>query len=200
MSWDLGEVWRRVLLDAARRVIRDALVSDSAEGLVRDVPAAESDPVLLRPAGCFVSLHDRATHALRGCIGRLEDSGPLIEAVRQTAVGVLSDPRFAASPVTADELPRLEIEISVLSPLRPIDGPEGFDLLNDGIYLIYGSRHGCFLPQVARQTGWTRQQLLTRLCTEKLGLPPFTWRDPRTRFLAFSVTVIGPEPFESGYA
>jgi AmmeMemoRadiSam system protein A len=193
MSVQLSHAARRALLDAARRALRDALWGRKA-----DLSLAAPHDELMEPAGCFVSLHDRSTHALRGCIGRLDATHSLIQAVRETAAGVLDDPRFVDNPVTAGELPRLEIEISVVWALRAIDGPECFDLLNDGIYLTHGQRHGCFLPQVARETGWTREQLLGRLCTEKLGLAPTAWQDPAMRYMAFPVTVLGPEPFETG--
>lgn len=149
-----------------------------------------------------MSLHRIDTHALRGCVGRLDARQPLIEVVADTAAGVLNDPRFSNDPVVLAELPRLEIEISVLSPLRSAAGPHDFDLLNDGIYLIYGQRAGCFLPQVARQTGWTRERLLDRLCTEKLGLPAIAWRHPDARLLKFTTCILGPEPVEkpSGHA
>jgi AMMECR1 domain-containing protein len=120
---------------------------------------------------------------------------PLVEVVGLMARSVLADPRFEDRPVSADELADLEIEISVLGPLRLLDGPDGFDPLNEGIYMTLNQRRGCFLPQVARETGWTRQQLLERLCSEKLELPANAWRDPQARFEAFPVEIIGPEPF-----
>jgi len=155
----------------------------------------EDDPVLAQPAGCFVSLHDLHTHALRGCVGRIDASAPLLDALRDAASGVLEDPRFVQSPVTLDELPRLSIEISVLSPLAPARDALDFDLLNDGIYLRIADRGGCFLPQVARETGWTKEQLLDRLCTEKIGCPRDAWRSADATLQRFSTVIIGPEPF-----
>lgn len=191
---------QRALLDVARDAIRRRL---TAHPPPQDDPAcsgpdAAADPSLLQPAGCFVTLHSARTHALRGCVGRLDAADPLIDAVRRAAVSVLSDPRFADDPVRLAELPELEMDISVLSPLRPAPGPLAFDLLNEGIYLTWGEgRAGCFLPQVARETGWTREQLLARLCVEKMGLPPDAWQDPRAKLFVFSTLVIGPEPFET---
>ena len=194
---------RCVLLDAARDTIRSAL---RGGGAAEPAPPAVSspaagaadpaDPVLTQPAGCFVTLHRLGTHELRGCVGRLDAVDPLLVAVRRAAGAVLHDPRFANNRVTLDELPRLEIEISVLSPLQPTAGPLDFDLLNDGIYLTWGDRAGCFLPQVARETGWDRPHLLARLCTEKMGLPPNAWQDPAAKLYRFSTEVVGPEPFE----
>ena len=188
---------QRLLLDSARDVIRQVL----RDGQPRDeaVPAdpVTADDALTQPAGCFVTLHRLRTHELRGCVGRLDAVDPLLVAVRKAAAGVLSDPRFAGDPVRLDELPRLQIDVSVLSPLRPAPGPLEFDLYNDGIYLTWGQRAGCFLPQVARETGWDKTQLLARLCVEKMGLPPTAWQDPRARLFHFTTVVVGPEPFET---
>jgi AmmeMemoRadiSam system protein A len=149
---------------------------------------------LTAPAGCFVSLHELSTHRLRGCVGRLDPNLPLWDAVRQTANDVLHDPRFVTLPVTASEVSDLMIEVSVLSPPREAATVLDFDPLTDGIYLTSGGRAGFFLPQVARETGWTREQLLDRLCMEKLGLPPHTWRGGGVKLFTFGVEVIGPEP------
>jgi AmmeMemoRadiSam system protein A len=182
-----------VLIDAARETIRQTLRGQPA----RDDEPAPDDPALEQPAGCFVTLHRLDTHALRGCVGRLDAAEPVLRAVRGAAAGVLRDPRFTSDPVRPDELPKLQIDVSVLSPLRPAPGPLAFDPVNEGIYLTWGERSGCFLPQVARETGWTRQQLLARLCVEKMGLPPDAWQDPAAKLFVFTTTEIGPEPFET---
>jgi AmmeMemoRadiSam system protein A len=180
---------RSRLIDIARVTIIDALAKKQP---AIHPPIEETE--LNLPAGCFVSLHERLTHRLRGCVGRLDANLALAESVRQTARDVLDDPRFTDRPVTTADLAHLEIEVSVLSPPRPADSPLDFDLADDGIYLVAGAHAGCFLPQVARETGWSREQLLDRLCTEKLGLPPDTWRKPESKLYTFQVEVIGPEP------
>lgn len=111
------------------------------------------------------------------------------------ASAVLEDPRFLTDPVRLEELPLLDIELSILSPLRPAEHPLDFEPLLDGIYLTFGDRSGCFLPQVARETGWSKQQLLDRLCTEKLGLSPLAWKHPASRLYRFTALLIGPERF-----
>jgi hypothetical protein len=80
--------------------------------------------------------------------------------------------------------------------MKPVPTPLDFDPLNDGIYLTCQARSGTFLPQVGRQTGWTREQLLARLCTEKLGLAPNAWQEPSAKLLTYQALVIGPVPFE----
>ena len=181
---------RAALLDLARTVIRHRLQGNADDP---DIPAPDN-PELLQPAGSFVSPHEIDNHRLRGCVGRLDAATSLFDSVKHTAASVLKDPRFLDHPVMLEDLPSLLIEISVISPLRPCTAAD-FDLETDGIYATFGERSGCFLPQVARETGWTREQLLSRLCTEKLNLPPETWRHPATQFNAFATQLIGPEPF-----
>ena len=195
---------QQILMDAARDAIRRKLGGQSRHAPPSQgdqASAAPADPALLQPAGCFVTLHTLRTHALRGCVGRLDATEPLLAAVRHSAESVLSDPRFADDPVRLDELPDLQLDISVLSPLRPAPGPLAFDPPDEGIYLTWGDgRAGCFLPQVARETGWSKEQLLSRLCVEKMGLPPTAWKDPRAKLFVFTTLEIGPEPFERAAA
>src|SRR6185437_3324614 len=159
------------LLDIARGVIRQTLAGRPA-----GIPEGH-DLDLYQPAGCFVSLHEHGGK-LRGCVGRLDATEPLIAALSSAAVSVLGDQRFRHEPVTLAQLRQIELELSVLSPLRPVPNVLAFEPKVDGIYLSIGGRGGCFLPQVARQTGWSREQLLDRLCSEKLGVPPASWRRP----------------------
>lgn len=180
----------RTLLDIARAVIRSTLAGQPPPEI------HTNEPALLQPAGCFVSLHEQGTHRLRGCVGRMDAADPLIVALRKASASVLGDPRFRGDAVGLYELPILEIEVSILSPLRPAPGLLDFDPLLEGIFLKLGARSGVFLPQVARETGWTKEQLLGRLCTEKMGMPPDAWRRPGAQLLVFSTQIVGPERFE----
>jgi AmmeMemoRadiSam system protein A len=189
------------LLNIARRCIRDALRPTSNDTHShRHEPHVEApaDAALHQLAGCFVSLHHLASHRLRGCVGRLEARDPVYLAVARTAVGVLNDPRFHDHRVAFDELPTLSIEISVLSPLRDAAHVLDFDPQHDGIVLTCGRHGGCFLPQVARETGWTREQLLDRLCVEKMGLRAGAWRDEDVKLETFTTLILGPEAFGQG--
>src|SRR5438128_769684 len=129
------------LLDIARSVIRKTLAGIAAGA----VECHDLD--LYQPAGCFVSLHDHGGK-LRGCVGRLDATEPLVAALSAAAVSVLGDQRFRHEPVTPADFPKLELELSILSPLRPVPSPLAFELQTDGIYLTIGKRTGCFLPQV----------------------------------------------------
>jgi len=151
-----------------------------------------TDPLFLQPAGCFVSLHRKDTHALRGCIGILNSGKTLRLALTSAAESVIGDPRFLAEPVTRFELAELTIEVTILGPLEKAKSVLNFEPTQQGIHLTFRGKTGLFLPQVARETGWTREQLLARLCTEKLGVPETAWNDPTAELRTFRADVIGP--------
>ncbi len=124
--------------------------------------------------GAFVTLKKYGT--LRGCIGRFEASDPLFEVVRDMAIASSTqDYRF--SPVEPDEIPELEIEISVLTPMRKITAIDEFQLGKHGIYIRKGNRSGTFLPQVAAETGWTKEEFLGHCAQDKAGLGWNGWKD-----------------------
>jgi AmmeMemoRadiSam system protein A len=174
---------KRVLLAVARRTV-EAQVGG------RQPPAASSeDPDLNRPCGAFVTLH--VGGRLRGCIGNFQGRGPLIETVREMAVAATRDPRFVHQPLRADELEDLDIEISVLSPLEKAANPLDIELGVHGIYITRGGATGCFLPQVATETGWSKEQFLSHCCAHKAGLSPDAWRDPQTTTYTFTAEVFG---------
>jgi AmmeMemoRadiSam system protein A len=184
-----------ILLQIARQAIVHALrPGGPAQSQVSAGQLAH--PFLDERCGCFVSLHRMGTHDLRGCIGRMVSEDPLRQTLVEVAKGVLDDPRFADDPVTSSELRELELEITLLSQLHEARDPLDFDPAEQGIYLSVAGRRGCFLPQVARETGWDREQLLCRLCSEKMGLPPYAWQGEDVRLRTFTTTILGPEPVE----
>jgi AmmeMemoRadiSam system protein A len=178
---------RQLLLRIARQAIHAALSGE------RPKPAA-SHEALHRPAGCFVSLHEIASGRLRGCVGRLEAVEPLLLAVHGSALDVLEDPRFTEDPVTRAELHLLDLELTVVSNLLPARHCLDFEPLEHGICLRIGGETACFLPQVARRSGWGREQLLDCLCTEKLQVPAEAWRDAAAHLSTFTAEIVGPEP------
>ncbi len=126
------------------------------------------------PCGAFVTLREKGD--LRGCIGRFDASEPLAAVVQQMAVAAATqDPRF--SPVRADEVPSLEIEISVLTPMKRISSIDEIELGRHGIYMRKGGRSGTFLPQVATETGWTKEQFLGHCARDKAGIGWEGWKD-----------------------
>ena len=169
-SREQGELNRRQqerLLSVARSAIEEHVRTG------RRLEVKESDPDLLRPGAAFVTLRKGGT--LRGCIGILEASAPLIETVRDRAImAATHDPRFPA--VQPDELSQLEVEVSVLSPLRRVQSADEIDISKHGIVAQAGTRSGVFLPQVAEETGWSRDVLLAHLCRDKAGLSADAWK------------------------
>jgi AmmeMemoRadiSam system protein A len=182
----MNEVQRKTLLKVAR---------DTVEAVIRN-PKSEignpksDDPQLNAHCGCFVTLKNH--EQLRGCIGQFVSEGPLIELVAEMAkASATGDPRFFADPIAPDELNELDIEISVLSPLQRTDNPLGLRLGVDGIYIKRGRASGCFLPQVATETGWSKEEFLSYCCAHKAGIAPDAWRQPGTEVYLFSAEVFG---------
>lgn len=178
----MDEAQKHTLLGIARDTVRAVVCGTPRPELTID------DPALNAPCGCFVTLK---THGrLRGCIGQFISDRPLAETVAEMAeASAVKDPRFAGYRITARELNDLEIEISVLSPLERTNDPLSLRLGVDGIYIKRGYASGCFLPQVATETGWTREEFLSYCCTHKAGLPADVWRDPKTEVYLFTADV-----------
>ncbi|MCW8985045.1 MAG: AmmeMemoRadiSam system protein A [Thermoanaerobaculales bacterium] len=172
----------RFLLALARETIQSRL-----NGL--PLPSPEPDDAILNePRGAFVTL--KIDGRLRGCIGHVIGVAPLWRAVRDNAIAAaFEDPRFA--PLEADELPSTKIEISALTPLRPVVYDEVI-VGRDGILLENGISRGLLLPQVAVEYGWDRETFLDHTC-RKAGLEPGCWRDPDTVISTFSAQVFGEE-------
>ena len=168
---------------------------DTVEAVIRNTNIAKpesDDPELNAPCGCFVTLknHDR----LRGCIGQFTSDSPLVELVAEMAkASATGDPRFFADPITAGELDKLDVEISVLSPLQRTDDPLSLRLGIDGIYIKRDRMSGCFLPQVATETGWSEEEFLSYCCAHKAGLTADAWKDPETEVYLFTADVFGAD-------
>ncbi|MBN1435359.1 AmmeMemoRadiSam system protein B [Candidatus Fermentibacterales bacterium] len=159
----------------------------AAAGLPSGTPELPTGRLLL-PSGVFVTY--RESGALRGCIGSIRPVMPLyLAACRMARAAALEDPRFP--PIAEDELPDVEFEISVLSPMRLVDDPSAVRVGRDGLYIIHGSRSGVLLPQVPVELGWSRTQFLEGVC-EKAGLSHDAYLDPETILYSFSAEVFGP--------
>ncbi len=133
--------------------------------------AAEAASEHLREQrGAFVSLYKDGK--LRGCIGRIAALAPLERTVREMAMAAArEDPRFV--PVRPEELDLLQIEISVLSPMREVS-PDEVVVGRDGLLVTYNGHRGLLLPQVPVQWNWSREIFLAQTCM-KAGLPPDQW-------------------------
>ncbi len=133
-------------------------------------------PETERIAGAFVTLKEEGE--LRGCIGDIFPERPLYEAVIGNAISAaFRDPRF--NPLSQDELSRVSIEITVLTPPHPVKGYQDIVLGKHGILLSKNGRHAVFLPQVATEQGWDIDQTLTHLSL-KAGLSRDDWKTGAT--------------------
>ncbi len=176
---------KRALLRLARETIRAWFDTDTSP-----LPRASSAR-LRRPAGVFVTL--RKGSELRGCIGHLAaDRGVLPLVARMALESALNDTRF--QPVRASELSGLEVEISVLTPMRRVSGPNDIVVGKDGVVLRVGDRSAVFLPQVATEQGWGREEMLDNL-SEKAGLPAGAWRGKNAEFMTFRADVFKESEF-----
>lgn len=141
-------------------------------------------------AGVFISLH--VGDELRGCIGSIEHSRPLLESVCAMAVAAsCNDPRF--EPLRLEELPRTRIEISVITPLQPLHSLQDLQIGIHGVMIRLGKRHGLLLPQVASQRRWDAAMFMRHVC-RKAGLPEEAWQDPKAELLYFSAEVFSDQP------
>jgi len=176
----LTPVQKKRLIGIAQETIR-LYVSEG-----KTLNLQEKDARLNQQEGAFVTIHKHGQ--LRGCIGNIVGRQPLYLTVRDMAVAAAAqDPRF--NPVSKEELKEIDIEISVLSEPRPAASPDEIQMGVHGVIVKRGFHQGVFLPQVATETGWSREEFLAQLCAQKAGLPPDAWKDPRTQLLIFTATV-----------
>jgi AmmeMemoRadiSam system protein A len=147
-----------------------------------DLPSAIGR--LAEASGAFVTL--RCNGRLRGCIGRTDRAHGLAETVAQCAItAALLDPRFG--PLCREDMPGLEIEISIISELRPA-APEEVQRGIHGVVVSRGASRSLLLPQVAIERSWSITQFLEAAC-EKAGLAADAWRDPETKLFTFTAEV-----------
>jgi AmmeMemoRadiSam system protein A len=125
--------------------------------------------------GVFTTLYLRGE--LRGCVGYAMPVAPLFRAVAETAcAAAFDDTRFP--PVTSQEASELQISLSILSPLRPIQADEVV-IGRHGLVISHGARRGLLLPQVPVENRWDRETFLDQTC-RKAGLPLHAWRKTAT--------------------
>ena len=161
---------KRTLKDIALTSIQDSL--DGKRIVERSSTTLTA--TLKQKCGAFVSLHKQGR--LRGCIGHFGEDVPLHEIVAEMArAAAFEDPRFM--PVTRDELDDIDIEISVLTPMRRIQSLDEFQLHKHGIYIKKGYRSGTFLPQVADEVNWTKEEFVGHCAQDKAGIGWDGWKD-----------------------
>jgi len=167
------------LLKLARNVI-----SAECRGEHYRIPPYTSK-VFDEPRGAFVTLHKHGQ--LRGCIGYIEPIKPLVETIVEMAkAAAFNDWRFP--PVKAEEVPELDIEISILSPIKEIKDTNEIVVGKHGIIITRGMHRGLLLPQVATEWGWDREKFLEQTCL-KAGLPTDAWKEKGTKIEIFSAEI-----------
>ena len=160
---------KAILLETARRSIETAF--EGKYWLPSDTQLTQT---LKAECGAFVTLHLHGR--LRGCIGNIVGVRPLYKTVAEMArAAAFEDDRFR--PLTREELEQVQIEISVLSPLRQISSPDEIVLGRDGVLMVKDGRSGTFLPQVADETGWSKEEFLGHCARDKAGIGWNGWKD-----------------------
>jgi len=178
MDFGLTDSEKIILLDTARKVIASNLG-------VKINQYKNPTATLLKACGAFVTLHKKGM--LKGCIGYVVAVNPLIETVKEVSLSsAFKDPRFP--PVKEDELKDIELEISVLSPLRKINNIEEIQVGKHGIMIKRGFASGLLLPQVATDHNWNRETFLTHTCY-KAGLAGDCWKMADTQIQVFSAII-----------
>lgn len=166
--------WELTLLALARQTLEVYI----STGRVPMMPS--DDPRLLEPAAVFVTLRTRSADPhtegdLRGCVGQVEARAPLYEAVQDATIqAATADPRFV--PVRESELAALVIEISILSPMKPVRDLREIEIGRDGLMITGMGRRGLLLPSVPLHYGWHAAEFLDGLYA-KAGLPVEAWPD-----------------------
>ena len=170
----VSETAQKTAHEIVRRALNEAVKAQKTTSMPKDLDLGSDPAVFKESYGVFVTLNE-SDGQLRGCIGNIVPVAELANSLWGRAQdAALNDPRF--EPVQPDELPNLKIEISVLTPMEPIGGPDDIVIGKHGVVLRKHGRSAVFLPQVAPEQGWNTEQMLTAL-SMKAGLPPQSWRE-----------------------
>ena len=185
----LTEDEKKEILSLARRTIESYVEN----GIINKYSSKNEN--LKQHAGAFVTIHKDGR--LRGCIGMIESNLPLFETIIEMAIeSSSSDPRF--EPVKIDELKALEIEVSVLFPKKRIKNIDEIVLGKHGVIVKRGYASGVFLPQVALETGWTKEEFMRNLCEGKANLPAECYKDKETEVYIFEAQVFSEKGTHDG--
>lgn len=181
-AFSLSDAEKNDLMALARKAVETAVTQEK----LYECPASEREP-LMQERGAFVTLKKHGQ--LRGCIGYPAPLKPLYFTVRDVAaMAAVRDIRF--QPVSAKELPEIEYEISVLSPLRHVLNVNQIEVGKHGLVMKKGSKEGLLLPQVPVEQGWNRTTFLEQVCV-KAGLPVNAWKDQDADLFEFTALVFG---------
>ena len=183
-EFSLSSDEQKFLLKLAHKTISEYI----RKGTLPEVDPKKLGAALSKPCGAFVTLNKN--HNLRGCIGHFEANLPLWKVVQQMAIASATrDHRF--DEIQTNEITELKIEISVLTPLKRIKSADEFILGKQGIYIKKGYSAGTFLPQVATQTGWSKDEFLGHCARDKAGLGWDEWKT--AELYTYEALVFGEE-------
>jgi len=172
------------------RIAREGILAALKNETLPESGATE--PNLRVKRGVFVTLTNRGR--LRGCIGHFGQDYPLDEIVQQMAVAAATqDYRFMGDPVTVPEMKQIDIKISVLSDLKRIRSIDEIVIGKHGIWVKQGGRSGTYLPEVATELGWNREEFLSHCSAEKAGLPADAWKKGAEIYIYSSQILSGKE-------
>lgn len=178
----LIEADKYVLLHWARTCI-DGHLRTGRTGAFPEVQLTDG---IRKKAGAFVTL--RKNGELRGCIGHFEPDYSLYDIIRKMAIAAATeDSRF--QPLTLSELDSVDIEISVLTPLKRITSVNEIRLGTDGIYIKKGGHSGTFLPQVAEEMNWSLEEFLGYCSRNKAGIGWDGWKDNETELYIYQAII-----------
>ena len=157
------------------KIARKTIETYTKKGEIKNIDNKGFSSQLHTPAGAFVTLHS-SDGKLRGCIGQFDAKIPLYKVISEMAIAASSrDHRF--KPVTPDELAGIELEISVLTPMKKIQSIDEITLGKHGIYIVKDGKSGTFLPQVADESGWTKEEFLGYCARDKARIGWDGWKD-----------------------
>jgi MEMO1 family protein len=156
------------------QIARNTVIEYAKNRKMMEINEKNMSPAVKINCGAFVTLKKKG--GLRGCIGRF-DAGESLYKVVQEMAAAASTQDYRFKPVETVEIPELEIEISVLTPMRRINSIDEFKLGKHGIYIKKGYKSGTFLPQVAAETGWTKEEFLGHCAQDKAGIGWDGWKD-----------------------
>ena len=178
--------FRFSLTDEEKKYLRELALASIKQEFDASVELPEPPTEKLKEKyGVFVTL--KIGGHLRGCIGHLSADDPVHANVANMAKqAAFSDPRFP--PLSQSELERIEIEISIMSPLEPCPDPQSVEPGRHGLAIQKGVHSGLLLPQVASENGWDRETFLSQTCL-KAGLPPNCWQSGRAQLFWFEAEV-----------
>jgi AmmeMemoRadiSam system protein A len=182
---ELNKEQQKRLLKLARNTIAESL------GFPHHETLDFGDEIFKVKCGAFVTLHIRGN--LRGCIGYIQGVKCIPDTViEMTKASAFKDPRFAS--LRKEEFDLIDIEISVLSPIEPVNSISEIQVGRDGLIISRGFNSGLLLPQVAIEQGWDRDTFLEHTCY-KAGLPGNAWQVKGTKIEKFSAQVFGEREF-----